>query len=131
MNNTGERLRIATDNSPSSYNTVAKLSTTAPSCRSCAAKRCSISISVSFSRSWVRLSWATEDTPLPWARSAEARPVFERPSPIAGARFERVAKDARLAPPCVAASASKIGQVIRLPDMAHNLTRYQTGKLAQ
>ena len=94
-----ERLRINADNSLTSSSLAAKLSTTASSSRSFAAKRCSVSVSVSFSRSWVGPAGAAEDTPLLWPRPAEARPVVEHPPPLAGARFERVVEAALLVPP--------------------------------
>ena len=100
------------DNSLTSPSTIAKLSTTASSSRSCADKRCYISVSDSFSRSWV--------DPLPWPRPAEARLVVERPPLLEGARFELVMGAARLAPPHLAAFAADLGRVVRLPDRAHS-----------
>ena len=121
----------ADDNSLTSSNTVAKLSATSPSSHSCvAAKRCSISVSVSFFRSWVGLAGADEETPLPWPRPAEARPVVERPPPLAGTRFERVAEAPRLAPPRKGASAAELGRVVRLPDMPHFCSRCRTSRAA-
>ena len=94
VKNTVEGLRIfgdAADNSLTFPSTVVKLSTTAPAL---ALVRPNISISVSFSRSWIG--------PLPRPLPAEVRPVAERPPPLAGARSERVAGVTRLPPPRMA-----------------------------
>ena len=60
-----EGLCIAADKSVTSSSTVTKLSATALTSRSCAPKRCFISVSVYFSRSSVGLTGAADDTPLP------------------------------------------------------------------
>ena len=124
--NTIEGLRIAADIPLTSPSTVAKLSATAPSFRSCATKRCSISVLVSFSCSWVRII----DTTMPWPRPGEARPMVENPPPLAGAQFERVVEAARLVPPRVAAFGADLERVVHMPDMTHNWKGGEVGEIA-